>query len=89
MKGQATTNWAKLDGYQYILKKDSKKDLYDIYILVDSIDDPEIADISTLITSNDGNIYLEGLYLRFKDIQVIKMHHKTYVYLITTKSKER
>lgn len=75
-------SWAKLDKYNYDLFNPTP-DYYRIWIPVGSPEDVTIADISTMITSNDGHIYLEGHYLVFEKIDVKKQDEDNWGILIT------
>jgi hypothetical protein len=70
MKNTKPLSWAKLDPYDYkIIHRGDGLD--EIWIRVSSLDDAEVADLSTEITANDGNIYVEGHYYKLRDMYTI------------------
>ena len=65
------TRYAKLDDYDYYLQ--FNKDLVTgVSIEVDSCTDVNIADVASDITGADGNIYVEGHYLKFLEMTIEK-----------------
>lgn len=67
MEDNRPVSYAKLDIYDYDFRYNNGKiDL--VLINVGSNHDVDIADIASEITSSDGNIYVEGNYLKFKSI---------------------
>ena len=77
-----TAGWAKLDLYDYTID-DFGDGSYQVHIRVNSRDDVAIADLSTDITSHEGNIYVEGLYLVFDGIRVVKENGTQWAALIS------
>lgn len=71
--------YAKLDNYDYSLTKDSNGKVEYVVIVVDSSVDVVIADISSEITGADGNIYVEGHYLKLVKMVVGRGPERTYL----------
>jgi len=63
------TRYAKLDNYDYDLEF-TKGLVTSVSIKVDSCTDVDIADVASDITGADGNIYVEGHYLKFLEMTV-------------------
>ena len=61
--------YAKLDNYNYKLYYVNDRVNY-VYIKVDRTNSVEIADIATEVNGAEGNIYVEGHYLKFVDMKV-------------------
>ena len=80
---QEPISWAKLDTYDYSIDEYPRGRVV-INIPVDAVNDVVVADLSTAITSNDGYIYVEGRYLVFEKIRIVKGSGVPYVAVITT-----
>ena len=65
------TRYAKLDNYDYDLEF-AKGLVTGVSIKVDSCTDVDIADVASDITGADGNIYVEGHYLKFLEMTIEK-----------------
>lgn len=63
------TRYAKLDNYDYDLEF-TEGLVTGVSIKVDSCTDVNIADVASDITRADGNIYVEGHYLKFLEMTV-------------------
>ena len=59
--------FAKLDMYKYTLVKAANGLVKDVIIYTDTSYDVAIADISSEITASQGNLYVEGYYLKLVD----------------------
>lgn len=75
--------YAKLDMYDYYFKREQGH-ITNVLIGVDSNYDVDIADISSDITACDGNVYVEGHYLRFHEIRITEINGKTYIDIVAS-----
>lgn len=68
--------YCKLDMYDYQLVL-ADNEVTQVFLDMDSIHDIDIADIASEITASDGNIYVEGHYLEFIQMEVGKKSDNT------------
>lgn len=71
--------YTKLDNYAYSLTFDSTGRVEYVVIVMDGINDVDIADVSSEITSTDGHIYVEGHYLKMIKMNVGRGPERTYL----------